>query len=199
MLFKWEVLSYHFTRVMRWQLCLIFIFISSHTTGRVVYAAPNSIGEYEEKAVYLNNFSKFITWPSSIFSADSKNSPFYICILGDDPFKIKLDITVEDEVVEGHPIKIDRLQTLNETKRCHILYISRSEKRNLKNVVKHLQDYPVLTVSDIDDFTQVGGMIEYYMDNNRVRFKIHPIHIRQSGLLPSSSLLEIATIVNSTE
>ncbi len=198
MLFKLEVLSYHLVRMMRWRFCLIFIFILSYTIGQGVHAASRSIGEYEVKAVYLNNFSKFITWPS-FTSSDSKNSPFYICILGDDPFKIKLDITVENETVEGHPIKIDRLQTLNKIKHCHILYVSRSEKSNLKTIVEQLQDYPVLTVSDLDDFIQVGGMVEYYMDNNRVRFKIHPIHVRQSGLLPSSSLLEIATIVGSTK
>lgn len=197
MLFRLKALSYPISKVAWWQSSLILIYVLLNIINQLVLAAPHPISEYELKAVYLNNFAKFIVWPAN--SLNNKNTPFYICILGKDPFEFKLDITIENEEVDGHPISVNRLQKLENSEHCHILYVSQSEKANVTDILQQIHSRPILTVSDIEDFIQLGGMIEYYLQDNRVRFKINPVHIRNIGLSPSSSLLEIATIVTSAQ
>src|ERR1700685_4603397 len=53
----------------------------------VLHAQQSKPAEYQVKAVYLYNFSKFVEWPAT---AEKENS-FAICILGRDPFGPALD------------------------------------------------------------------------------------------------------------
>ena len=65
----------------RHALFLIALFLGTLT----VPAAPQpSSLEYEVKAAFLLNFTKFIDWPAP--ETPGPDSPFTICILGDDPF-----------------------------------------------------------------------------------------------------------------
>jgi len=69
----------------------LFLYTAS---SPVLCADPVSL-EYEVKAAFLFNFTKFVQWPSSAF-ADA-NSAFEICIVGDDPFGKTLDDIVQGE------------------------------------------------------------------------------------------------------
>ena len=45
--------------------------------------------EYSIKAGYLYNFSKYVQWPEGTFP--TPETPFVICIVGEDPFGGRLD------------------------------------------------------------------------------------------------------------
>jgi hypothetical protein len=53
----------------------------------------------------------------------------------------------------------------------------------------------VLTVSEIPDFTASGGMIQFVVRNNKVRFEAKLAAADKAGLTPSSQLLKVATAV----
>jgi hypothetical protein len=53
----------------------------------------------------------------------------------------------------------------------------------------------VLTVSDIPDFVQQGGMIQFVLRDGRVRFEVNLAPTRNNGLLMSSELLKVAVEV----
>ena len=55
--------------------------------------------EYQVKAAFLLNFTKFIDWPRP--ETPDQDSPFGICILGDDPFGPVIDQIVEGETIQG--------------------------------------------------------------------------------------------------
>ncbi|MGH9611632.1 MAG: YfiR family protein, partial [Bryobacteraceae bacterium] len=63
--------------------------------------------EYQVKAAFLLNFTKFVEWPAAAFAAS--DSPIAICVLGDDPFGGALDQIVEGEVVNGRKLVIQRV------------------------------------------------------------------------------------------
>jgi hypothetical protein len=52
---------------------------------------------------------------------------------------------------------------------------------------------PLLTVSDSRGFVRRGGMIELYMERNRLRFSINVDNVRGAGLRISSDLLQLAS------
>ena len=65
-------------------------------------------GEYQVKAVFLYNFSRFVEWPETAF-ADPK-SPFVVGVFGFDPFGADLDEAVRGESVRGHPLVVRRVR-----------------------------------------------------------------------------------------
>lgn len=162
-------------------------------SGNVSYAALPIAQEYQVKAVFLYNFANFIRWPQSAFAYS--NAPFNICILGDDPFREELDVTVENEHVNKHVVKVQRLNNMTNVNMCQILFISQSEKSYLTDILTYLQQRPILTVSEIDNFVRQGGMIQFFKRGRRVRFAIDPKTVSEVGLYVSGNLLRIAKII----
>jgi hypothetical protein len=76
-----------------------------------------------------------------------------------------------------------------------ILFISLSEDGQLKDVLTALDKTSVLTVSDIPDFSQRGGMIEFVLVGTRIRFEVNLTTTQHAGLTVSSELLKVAITV----
>jgi YfiR/HmsC-like len=149
--------------------------------------------EYQVKAVYLFNFSQFVTWPAQAFGGG--DAPIVIAVLGHDPFGADLDSVVSGEHVGPHPLLIRRIGDVSQIKDCHILFIDRSEKGQLSQILMALRGRSILTVSDIDEAARSGVMIDLVKDGGRVRMRINVDAAHQSGLTLSSKLLRPAEIV----
>jgi hypothetical protein len=156
-------------------------------------AQSPTAGEYQVKAAFLYNFAKFIEWPPSSFSDAS--APIRICILGRDPFGAELHAIADEKTVNGRKLQVSQLGDLQMVKTCHILFIASSEKTQLKQALESLQGADVLTVGDTEGFVEKGGMINFVLENDRVRFEVNHKAVEQAGLKVSSKLLNIAKSV----
>lgn len=152
--------------------------------------------ENEVKAVYLFNFARFTQWPSTL--GNQKNSSFAICVLGQDPFGSALDAVVVGESIGGNRVVTKRISKPQDASSCHVLYISSSEAGQLKDVLNALGKASVLTVSDIPEFSRRGGIVQFVMENNRVRFEVNLVNAAGAGLTLSSELLKVAVTVHTS-
>jgi YfiR/HmsC-like len=150
----------------------------------------DSLLEYQVKAAFLLNFTKFVEWPATAFAAP--NAPITICVIGQDPFGAILDRTVEGESVGTHRIRARRLLPDDDLKSCHILFISQSERGQVAQIVSRLHDSSVLTVSELPGFADAGGMIEFLIEAGKTRFYINAATAGAAGLKLSSRLLRVA-------
>ena len=150
--------------------------------------------EYIVKAAFLYNFAKFVEWPEDDFTDDQ--SPFVLGIFGEDPFGDSLD-SIKRKTVGARKLVIERSQTLEDLKKCHLIFISRSEKNDLDKIIAQLKDLNVLTVSDIEGFALKGGVIGLFTAGNKIRFEINVDSAKRNGLQISSKLLKLAKIVGS--
>lgn len=150
--------------------------------------------EYRFKAVYLLNFLQFIEWPDSVVENDQ--SPIVLSVAGNDPFGDILDDTFRNERIGGHPVVIHRFRSVNEIGKCHAVFISASEKNSFQERLQRLNESSILTVSDIENFGDRGGGIGFYLEKNKVRFKINLKALKQGELKASSKLLRLAKIIN---
>jgi hypothetical protein len=149
--------------------------------------------EFEVKAAYLYNFGRFVEWPSQV-SSNSANE-FPICILGRDPFGKALDSTIFGEKIEGRAVVARRISAPGEATVCRVLFISSSEDKQVKVILSTLGNLSVLTVSDIPEFLDDGGMVQFVLTDQKIRFKINLSATRQAGLHLSSQLLKVAVEV----
>ena len=148
--------------------------------------------EYQLKAVFLFNFAQFVEWPAQAFP-DPK-APLVIGVLGKDPFGPYLDDLVSGEKIGDRALVIRRYSRPEELAGCHILFISRSEARNLDTIVARLKEQSVLTVSDADTFTRQGGMVRFVMENGKIRLRINVDAAKSSHLSISSKVLRPDTL-----
>jgi len=146
--------------------------------------------EYQVKAAFLLNFTKFIEWPATEF--ETSNSPMEICILGSDPFGETLDQMVKGETVHGRPVVVRRLKRPPGPKSCHVLFASSIDKE-----MHALTDVSagVLTVGEGPGFLRDGGIIGFVIENRRVRFDVNQAAAEKAGLKISSKLLAVARSV----
>jgi hypothetical protein len=155
-----------------------------------LWGADQQALEYRVKAAFLLNFTKFIDWPVS--DPPATDTPFAICISGDDPFGAVLDQIVEGETVGNRKIVVRRLHG-ESPRACSLLYVSGNQK-DVSQILKGIGP-GVLTVGEGDSFLDEGGMIAFIIENRRVRFNIDQAAARKSGLRLSSRLLSVARSV----
>jgi hypothetical protein len=146
--------------------------------------------EYQVKAAYLFNFLKFVDWPADAFS--DPLAPIIIGIAGDDPFGEALLQIVLGKTVQDRDVIIRRYRPGEDLKGCQILFINASEIKRLPHLLDSLRGSSVLTVSDMDHFIEAGGMIQFKVENNRVRFSIDLQVAERARLKISSKLLAVA-------
>jgi hypothetical protein len=149
--------------------------------------------EYQVKAAYLFNFGKFVKWPDS--ATPAAGSSFAICLLGQDPFGSVLDSTLAGEALDGKPVTVKRISKPQEAADCRILFINSMEQPHLHEILAALGASSVLTVSDMPDFSRRGGMIQFVLDGERIRFEVNLTSAEAAKLTLSSELLKVATTV----
>jgi len=148
--------------------------------------------EAKVKSAFLLNFARYVEWPTNAFP--SSNSPVVIGVLGQpDTLGANLDVTVDGKTVETRPVRVKRARRIADLMDCHVIYFCPSERDRLRPALAAIADKPLLTVSDIDNFTAAGGMI--WLKKTRqgtMRFDIEKEVADKAGLKISSKLLKLA-------
>ncbi|MBK7997875.1 MAG: YfiR family protein [Verrucomicrobia bacterium] len=149
--------------------------------------------EYQIKAQLLVNLATFTTWPAGTFK--TTNSPIVIGIVGKDPFEQFLVKAVEARARGGRPLKLKHVGTDAEMKECHILFVASSERRRLKELKTRWKGAPFLTVGEADEFLDNGGIINFVLKGQLVRFEISLESAKAAGLKLDAKLLSVADSV----
>jgi uncharacterized protein DUF4154 len=177
--------------------CALLLLTWASTVPIQRICAQDGPTEYQVKAAYLFNFLKFVEWPGDPL-ADT-HGRWVIGIVGDNPFGDELTQIISGKTVQGHELQVRRFQPGEDLHACHILFISASEKKRLPSVLATLNSSSVLTVADMDHFIESGGMIQFVMEDKRVRFAIDVGASGRARLKVSSKLLSLARTVTETE
>jgi hypothetical protein len=171
-------------------IVLVMLFFVSPSN---LAAQQPKASEIEVKAAYLYNFGRFVQWSPA--AAASKGNSFPICVFGQDPFGAVLDTTLSGESIDGKAVVAKRVSKAQDALDCRVLYISASEDSRLKEILVGLDKAGVLTVSDIPQFSQRGGMIQFVVVANKIRFEVNLMSAQEAGLTLSSDLLKVAVTV----
>jgi hypothetical protein len=141
------------------------------------------------KAVYIYNFAKFTEWPVDNVSA---REPLVMCVLGDPAVGHELARAVKGRQVAGRRMSVLQLTVEGPQQACHILYVSGVTATQAGQLVAKVGQAPVLTLSDIEGFTALGGIGQFFFENGRLRFKVHIESMKRARLQISSRLLALA-------
>jgi hypothetical protein len=152
---------------------------------RVSAQAPN---EYRVKAAFILNFARFIEWPNDAYG---DSGSLVVGIVGDDPFGGSFD-QLNGNMVNGRRIAVKHLSANDYLKGCQILFVSSSERGRLGRILESVRGGSVLTIGEVAQFNQSGGVIKFVIHDDKVRFEINTGAANQARLKISSKLLALS-------
>ncbi len=156
-------------------------------------AGETSVLEYKVKAAYLYNFVKYVDWPPVSFA--ETNTPIIIGLYGEDKFGDALQKAVEGKTISERRIIIQPIGKDDDAGKCHILFISVSDKKRLGEFLNKIKALPVLTVGETDQFLEQGGVIKFVKKEGKIRLEVNLDAARQAKLQINSRLLSVADVV----
>ncbi|MDY6800671.1 MAG: YfiR family protein [Bacteroidota bacterium] len=149
---------------------------------------------YVLKAVYLEKFSRFITWPQESL-IDNPDEPFIIAVIGETPLTENLKQIYEIQEIKNKRVIIKKIKHFNEIQGSHILFIAESEKKNIDQIIAITSQQPILTIGETKGFAEKGVLINFFEKDNKLRFEINETAVLKSPLQMSYYLLNSARIV----
>lgn len=150
--------------------------------------------EYEIKAGLLEKFTRFVEWPES-----KKSQPFVVCVIGRSPFEQHLDELAKVSLFNERRATVRYAGSLEEIGEPDLLFICRSESRDLEKILQAVEGRPVLTVSDSKGFSQRGVLINLYESEGYIRYEINQTVMAASSLRLSAKLMKTARIVKAVK
>lgn len=147
--------------------------------------------EYEVKAAFVHNIAKFVEWPASV----SAQGTLRLCILDQEAFGEAAENLLRDKPVGSKVWEVVPLSTRASLKECKVLFIGAAEAGELPRLLDILKGSPVLTVGDTGGYAEQGVIINFYREQDKVRFEINKDAAERAGLKISSHLLKLARIV----
>lgn len=158
-------------------------------------AAPQA-REYDLKAEFLERFTRFVEWPEAALPPEG---PFVMGVFGRDPFDGVLRELASRRRVQGRPIEVRQVKEAADARRCHLLFLGRSEKGSVDEILELTRGRPVLTVGDRPELSGRGVLINFFVEGKTIGFEIDPRAVEESGLAMSSRLLKLARLVPEEE
>jgi hypothetical protein len=173
---------------------LLMLLLILTPTGKSFAADPQTLSEYQIKAGFLFNFTRFVVWPESAFV--TATSPILACVAGETPLTDLVTDVAVGKVVNGRAVSIKRVKVSDDLRRCNLLFISAAEERRTPEILASLKKTNTLTVSETPGFAQAGGMINFSIQENKVKLELNLDAATRAGLKVNSKLIAVSRLVS---
>lgn len=172
------------------RIFLVILLGAFFASAAVLYAEELQLNEQQLKAAFVFNIARYVTWPTT----PHESQLFTVGVIGQGRNSSSLG-SLQGKTIHGRKIVVQSITDLDEVTNCQLVFIETSERKNIYRILSTLKDYPVLAISEIDGFSQYGGIITLRVVSNRMTFEVNLKSARASGLIISSNLLKLATEV----
>ncbi|MEQ1559570.1 MAG: YfiR family protein [Methyloglobulus sp.] len=179
--------------------CLTFLILIA-INPLPAFTQENVISEDTLKALYSYKFTLFTDWPSEKLNNDIIALEF--CIIGRNPFGQSALETIQGQPAKDKNIHVEvynsGVVSEESLHHCHVAFVSDSETHRMPALLNSLRPFPILTISDIPGFSNRGGMITLIKSGDHIKFEINLGAIKQAKLAVSSKIIELATVVKTS-
>jgi hypothetical protein len=177
-------------------LIALIVATLSYSGAGHAQSVDSDSSEYLVKAGFIFNFAKFVEWPAG--SLGSKGTPIVIGVLGNEHFASILDQVVGGKSIDGRAFVVRRMKWGKEVKECHILFITSTEESHSDELLQLVKGASILTIGETPGFAKRGGMINFTLEDRKVRFEVNLDAAKHENLNISSRLLSLAKIVQAS-
>ncbi len=131
---------------------------------------------------YIHYFARNVSWPDAVF--DASRAPFLVCMVGGDMLGVNVSTNLHGGRVKQHRIRVRRVEQgdVELLRSCQIVLIDKRAASSIKEIIKPLDNLPVLTVSDAEGFAAQGGMIGFVGRGEQVAMQLNRTVIERAQL-----------------
>jgi hypothetical protein len=194
---------------------LVVLCISSYISTAAAQSTSNY--EYHLKATFMYQFVNFIDgWKfeqekdENGKNNENKEKTVLLGIIGKDPFGDAFKPLME-KPVRDRKFKIRRLEGFSklksqnedvtvhpetdQIKKCDLIFVCSSEQQYTDKILGPLRNERILTIADMENFLEKGGIINFTIEKSKVRFEINVSGAKRANLTIRSKLLRLASKV----
>ncbi|MBW8899317.1 MAG: YfiR family protein [Massilia sp.] len=152
--------------------------------------AQSNATERQVKAAYLYKFAGFVEWPDGAFARP--DSPLLIGIAGNDALAEQAEQIIAGRSINGHPLAVRRVRRGDALEGVHILFVGAMDRPGMGELLATARAQSVLTVSDVDEATELGCMVHFVVADDRLRFEVALKNVTPTRLRISARMLAAA-------
>jgi hypothetical protein len=135
-------------------------------------------------------FTRYIQWPEEANKGD-----FEILVLGDSPYLSELKTMAEEKKVGTRNIKVTKINSVNEVRRCHILFIPESKSDLLETAIEKTGNNPTLVVTEQPGLAARGSGINFIHKDGKPAIELNNAALSKKKLRASSQLTQMAILI----
>jgi len=157
-------------------------------------AFAQSVEEYAVKAAFVLNFARYTQWPDECFTGTTQS--LKLGVLGNKTIESAFK-TINGKKIGSKTLQVQSILKAEDAGKCHMIFISKDiDHTILLNMVENTRGKAILTIGEITNFIQFGGIINFFSRKGRLHFEINNSLARKQQLKLSSRLLKLAIIVD---
>ena len=145
---------------------------------------------YETKKFFVYSFARYVVWPDEYKSGD-----FEIFVLGDTPFIEELKGMAEKKKIGERAIKVTRISSLSEYKKCHILILPVGQSGQLVEALKKVGGASTLIVTEQEGLAAKGSDINFVQKDGKMAFELNQAALAKHKLKAANELSRLAIAI----
>lgn len=166
---------------------LIILLLGAYSS----FADENALNdEYVVKGLLVSRTTRFSKWPSLLEEEFQKNG-LTIGIWGDKRIIEKFTHAFKIEQIKQYHIKMICINKYEDIASVNLLFIPNSAKK-IQTILDYTKNKPILTIGENKQFIQQGGIINFVVLNNNIKFEVNSTVANSVGIKISYLLLERA-------
>jgi len=170
-------------------IMLLLVFVQANLVS-------NEIDDYTLKAVLIERFSRLIDWNEE--SKDLSSENFVITFLGKTEVYNEAKKIYSKRSIKGKKVELILINNIKEITKTHVLYIS-NKNENIDEVLKVIYNKPILTISEYPNYSQSGVMLNFFKEENKLKYEINPASAKSANLKFSYLLIQNGKVIESND
>lgn len=146
------------------------------------------LSEYQVKAAFVLNLARYTEWPPQELSGSQE---IRVCTVGSDPFRQAFD-ALNGKQAKGKAIVVKHLAQPEGAQDCQVLFVGESMRRQVPRVLRAVQGAPILTIAEVEEFPEAGGMVNLLVEKNKTVLEVNHGALKRAGLQVSAQVLKVA-------
>jgi hypothetical protein len=139
---------------------------------------------YKMHSVWIYGFTRHVIWPEQYSQGD-----FEIVVLGDSPILEELKNLAQAKKVDGtRTIKVTRINSVSEIRKCNILFVPASNSAQLADVMTKINNQPTLVITEEPGLSAKGSHINFIDKDGKLAFELNQAAVTKHNLKISNTL-----------
>jgi hypothetical protein len=145
------------------------------------------------KAAYIERITRFIEWP--VKDSNLSHDSFVIGVYGETDFYNTLTDVFKEKPIKAHNVAVILIKNPEQINTCNLCYISEKAKPLISKFVDAANSSGVLLISGTTDFCKEGVHINFYLEDEKLKFEINEKSINSAGFKVSYLLMKNTRII----